>query len=143
MLVSDAVTVAVGRIAALEDRCQALEQEVAQLAERNARLRNALLGEMGLLELIVNRPELSASRQVILGNYRHLEAREALMEPCVKCAAVGIHELDDYGEPLCVSCRESAAETAYQCQQEDGEAFRGGEAAAYEREQMDAARRLK
>jgi hypothetical protein len=37
---------------------------------------------------------------------------------------------------LCTECYDRAAEAAWERQQEDGETFRGGEAAAYEAEQQ-------
>lgn len=58
--------------------------------------------------------------------------------PEVVCVEFDIEGL----EVLCEDC----AELADRCDEPgdpDGEAFRGGEAAAYEREQMDEARKLK
>ena len=52
--------------------------------------------------------------------------------PCMECeerAAV-------QGEEYCPDCRDNLAEAAWERQQEDGERFRGGEAAAFEAEQQ-------
>lgn len=58
-----------------------------------------------------------------------------LCEDCEKRPAVA-------GEELCPDCRDNRAEAAYERQQE-GDCFRGVEAAAYLVEQQEAARRLK
>jgi hypothetical protein len=64
---------------------------------------------------------------------------------CQRCGECAVSPEDDY-EEHCAECLEivnqNRAEAAWESSQE-GECFRGGEAAAYEAEQQERARRLK
>jgi len=68
-----------------------------------------------------------------------------MKELCIRCELRPVCEADDYGEH-CVEClaivEENRAEAAWERSQE-GECFRGGEAASYLSEQQEQARRLK
>ena len=73
---------------------------------------------------------------------------KALVEiarPPIMCCGIRAAVLDPYGDrwspDLCPDCRDNRAERAYERSMEDGEAFRGGEAAAYNAEQLDKIRR--
>jgi hypothetical protein len=58
---------------------------------------------------------------------------------CERCE----EQLRQAGSDYCRECEDILAEQADDRRNGDGETFRGGEAAAYEREQMEKARRLK
>ena len=67
------------------------------------------------------------------------------VELCLRCQANPVCPADDYAEH-CAEClaivEENLAEAAWERSQE-GECFRGGEAAAYLAEEQERARRLK
>ena len=67
-----------------------------------------------------------------------------LCENCDERPAVVIHGYWESEDRYCQSCYDALAEAAYDRQQEDGEQFRGGEAASYAAEQQaEIQRKLK
>ena len=55
---------------------------------------------------------------------------------CEQCEKHYVLAENEYGEYICQDCSDAAAEAAWERRMEDGETFRGGEAAAYNAEQQ-------
>jgi hypothetical protein len=64
-----------------DPRTQERDRKLVELSNKVKQLHSALAGEVGLVQLLMARPQLTdTERLTILANYRHLDSLEALSE---------------------------------------------------------------